>query len=155
MSRNHLPEGWPDVIPADFVRTLERELTEAKTHFKQADEERHQQSDMIVELVAERDCAQAVLEEESEIRSEICAERDQLRARVAELEADKARHLTILKEAHEKIQTYAKRQGKTRMAGKSFGDGTKRNPQVGQHYPAIQSLIGSINTAIDAAKGQP
>jgi len=41
-------------VYADFARTLERELTEVKVHFKQADEERHQQSSIIEELAQER-----------------------------------------------------------------------------------------------------
>jgi len=171
------------ISTAILCKKLETELAAAKAEIAALRIEYESRADWIARMLKILGCenkdglhyrdphnvAQELMNERDQLRAEVerlnsgivtrenvweTQERDQLRARVAELEADKARHLTILKEAHEKIQTYAKRQGKTRMAGKSFGDGTKRNPQVGQHYPAIQSLIGSINTALSAARAR-
>ena len=55
---------------------------------------------------------------------------------------------SALKDALEKLQNYAKRQGKRRMAGRSFGDGTVSNPQAGQHYPAVNSSISYSKAAL-------
>lgn len=54
----------------------------------------------------------------------------------------------LLQEAVQKVETHAKRQGKRRMAGKSFGDGTVANPNAGSHYPWVQSFLDRARAAL-------
>lgn len=56
----------------------------------------------------------------------------------------------LLKLSADKLHHYAKRQGKTRMAGKTFADGSARNPNEGQHYPAVQSYLDQIRAHLAA-----
>lgn len=48
----------------------------------------------------------------------------------------------------EKLDRYANRQGKRRMVGKSFREGTKVNPNAGSHYPAVQSAMDSAKNLL-------
>lgn len=56
---------------------------------------------------------------------------------------------SALKGTIERLERYAKRQGKIRMAGRSYGDGSVSNKHAaGQHYPAVQSAIAVGRHAI-------
>lgn len=73
---------------------------------------------------------------------------------LAEQHAETVRLLSksaeLLKLSADKLHHYAKRQGKTRMAGKTFADGSVRNPNEGQHYPAVQSYLDQIRAHLAA-----
>lgn len=61
-------------------------------------------------------------------------------------ELEKAREL--LGESLEKLELYAKRQGPTRMNSDKFSDGTHSNPNVGRHYPQVQSFASRVVNAL-------
>lgn len=62
---------------------------------------------------------------------------------------------SLLKEAIDRLEHYAKRQGRVRMGAREMGgDGIKHqtfinpNPAQGQHYPAVQSFIDRAKAEI-------
>lgn len=64
----------------------------------------------------------------------------------------------LLKECIDKLDHYARHQGRVRMGPhESDDDGNKHqtfinpNPQVGQHYPAVQSLVDRIKAQLAQA----
>ena len=59
----------------------------------------------------------------------------------------------LLQEAVSLVDAHARRQGKRRMAGRSFRCGTAPNPNPGSHYPAVQSFLDRARRAL--AEGLP
>jgi hypothetical protein len=64
-------------------------------------------------------------------------------ALVHSLEADRNNLKKVLRDACEKLHLYAHRQGVRRAVTNHKGEfvGSRVNPNVGQHYPAVQSVL--------------
>jgi len=145
----HTPWNW---VPCEQV--LELEMLQATKEFalafafRKTDHDRGRLAQWKVEMLAVE--SQWSCQEVGKLLGVTLGDhiRPHIEPKLRALILDRDRGKQIVKAALEKMERYINRQGPTRMAGKSFGDGSYSNPQKGMHYPQVQSVMDQMRDHI-------